>query len=81
MVKNLPANASDMGSISDPGRFHTPQSNYAHSTTPEAPRASEPVLGDKSSRCLRSVHYNQEELRCHSEGKPTSSHGDPVRQK
>ena len=26
VVKNLPANAGDAGSISDPGRFHVPQS-------------------------------------------------------
>ena len=27
MVKNLPANAEDMGLIPDPGRFHMPQGN------------------------------------------------------
>ena len=27
MVKNLPPNAGDMGSIPGPGRSHTPQSN------------------------------------------------------
>ena len=27
VVKNLPANAGDMGSIPDPGRSHMPQSN------------------------------------------------------
>ena len=30
MVKNLPANAGDTGSISGPGRFHMPWDNYAH---------------------------------------------------
>ena len=30
VVKNLPANARDMGSIPDPGRSHMPQSNQAH---------------------------------------------------
>ena len=30
MVKNLPTNAGDRGSISDLGRFHMPQSSYAH---------------------------------------------------
>jgi len=29
VVKNLPANAGDVGSIPDPGRFHVLQSNYA----------------------------------------------------
>ena len=27
MVKNLPANAGDMGSVPDLGRFHMPHSN------------------------------------------------------
>ena len=29
VVKNLPANAGDTGSISDPGRSHIPRSNKA----------------------------------------------------
>ena len=32
VVKNLPANAGDMGSSSGPGRFHVSQSNYAHAS-------------------------------------------------
>ena len=27
VAKNLPANAGDVGSILDPGRFHRPQGN------------------------------------------------------
>ena len=30
VVKNLPANAGDMGSIPGPGRSHMPQSNEVH---------------------------------------------------
>ena len=30
VVKNLPANAGDMGSIPGPGRSHMPQSNQIH---------------------------------------------------
>ena len=30
LVKNLPANAGDMGLISDPGKFYMPQGNEAH---------------------------------------------------
>ena len=30
VVKNLPANAGDTGSIPSPGRSHMPQSNWAH---------------------------------------------------
>ena len=29
-IKNLPANAGDMGSVPGPGRSHTLQSNQAH---------------------------------------------------
>ena len=29
VVKNLPPNAGDMGSIPDPGRSHMPKSNWA----------------------------------------------------
>ena len=29
MVKNLPVNAGDTGSIPGPGRFHMPQSNMS----------------------------------------------------
>ena len=30
VVKNPPANARDMGSVPDLGRFHMPQGNQAH---------------------------------------------------
>ena len=30
VVKNLPANAEDMGSIPDPGRSHMPGINWTH---------------------------------------------------
>ena len=30
VVKNLPASAADMGSVPGLGRFHVPQSNWAH---------------------------------------------------
>ena len=35
MVKTLPGNAGDMGSITGPGRFHKLQVNEACTTTPE----------------------------------------------
>ena len=44
MVKNLPANAGDMGSIPGPGRSHMPQSNEARVPQllkPACPRALE----------------------------------------
>ena len=63
MVKNLPANAGDMGSIPDPGRSHISWSNYAHvpqllSLCPRArglqllsPCTVESVLQNKRSCC------------------------------
>ena len=33
VVKNLPANAGDMGSTLDLGRSHVPQSNSAHAVS------------------------------------------------
>ena len=44
VVKNLPANAGDMGSIPGPGRSHMPQSNEARVPQllkPACPRALE----------------------------------------
>ena len=32
LVKNLPANTGDMGSIPGPGRSHVPHSNYTHAS-------------------------------------------------
>ena len=39
MVKNSPANAGDMGSITDLRRSHIPQSNYMSVITAENPSA------------------------------------------
>ena len=58
VVKNPPANAGDMGSSPGLGRFHMPQSNWAH-----APRllglrsgAGEAQLLDRKSTRLNSSH-------------------------
>ena len=40
MVKNLPANAGDIGLISGLGRFHMPRSNYARGPWLLSPRAT-----------------------------------------
>ena len=37
VVKNLPANAGDTGSVPDLGRSHMPQSNQAHVPQEEKP--------------------------------------------
>ena len=39
VVKNLPANARDMGSVSGQGRFHMPRSNKAHVSQPLSARS------------------------------------------
>ena len=70
MVKNLPANARDIGLIPDSGRSHTPQSKYVHA--PQlfslwyrdrnywSPHAPGPVIGSKRSHCNeKPVHYNE----------------------
>ena len=46
MVKNVPANAGDTGSIPVPGRSHMLPSNYVHVTQPLSlcPRTGEPQL-------------------------------------
>ena len=61
MVKNLPANAGDTGSIPGPGRSHMPRSNEAHmpqllslcsrAYTPQLlkPARLEPMLRNKRS--------------------------------
>ena len=42
-VKNPPAAAGDMGSISGPGRFHVPRGNEAHALQVLSPHTLEPA--------------------------------------
>ena len=51
-VKNLPANAGNMGSIPGPERFHTPRNNRAHEPQLLKPRCLEPILCNKTSATL-----------------------------
>ena len=44
VVKNLPANARDMGSSPGPGRSHMPRSNWAHVSQLLKPAHLEPML-------------------------------------
>ena len=73
MVKNLPANAGDMGSNPGPGRSHMPRSNKAcvpqllslcsrdHVPQLLKPTCLEPVLRNKRSHCNeKAVHHNEE---------------------
>ena len=72
VVKNLPANAGDMGSIPDTGRSHTeqlsPRKNYSVSSHPASPPFSDmraqPVQLASSTRwslgaCLSAVSFNE----------------------
>ena len=54
MVKHLPANAGDMGSIPGPGRSHMPSSNQA--CVPAAAQSVhvEPVLHTREAPTMRS---------------------------
>ena len=66
IVKNLPANAGDMGSIPGPGRSHMPQSNKARepqllssrATTTEVPRAPAPQQENHCNE--KPTHRNEE---------------------
>ena len=49
VVKNLPANAGDTGSIPCSGRSHLPQGNSAHAPQLRKPQYLKPVLHNK--RC------------------------------
>ena len=73
VVKNLPANAGDMGSSPGPGRSHMLQSNQAHvpqllslCSRARKPRLLkpvrlEPVLHNKRSHCNeKPTHCNEE---------------------
>ena len=61
MVKNLPANAGDTGSIPCPGRSHLPQGNSAH------------VPQLLKSQCLKPVLHNKS---CHGNEKPSDCNGE-----
>ena len=59
MVKNLPVNAGDTGSIPGPGRFHMPQSNMSMGHKYWSLRALEPVLHSKKSHhSEKPMHHN-----------------------
>ena len=49
MVKNLPVNAEDTGSIPGPRKFHNTMEQISHTTTTE-PVGLEPRLCNKSCR-------------------------------
>ena len=59
VVKNLPANADDKGSVPGPGRPLMPQRSEARCTTTTAACSLEPVLHNKRSHCNeKSTHCN-----------------------
>ena len=53
MVWNLPANATDTGSIPDPGRSHMPWSSKAHAPEPLRPRAVATEASSPRARALQ----------------------------
>ena len=55
MVKNLPANAEDMGSIPDPGRSHMPGSISAR-----APQLLKPAHLESVLRNEKPAHHKEE---------------------
>ena len=61
VVKNLPANAGDMSLIPGPGRFHMPQSYWAHVPQLLNLCALEPTLHNKKG------HRNEKPAHCNEE--------------
>ena len=61
VVKNLPANAGDTGSIPCPGRSLLPQGNSAHVPQLLKPQCLKPVLHNKRS------HSNEKPSHCNGE--------------
>ena len=59
--KNLPANARDKGSVSGPGRFHTPWSREACAPQFLKPAHLEPVLHNQRSHYKEKYTYHNEE--------------------
>ena len=57
VVKNLPANAGDMGSIPDQGRSHIPRGNQTHVTIESVPWSLGAAVTE--TRALDRVHCNE----------------------
>ena len=55
VVKTPPANAGDMGSIPDPGRFHTPRGNEAHLPQVLSPAPWSPCSATREDAAVRSL--------------------------
>ena len=90
MDKNSPANAGYMGSIPGPGRFHMPQSNWAHApqllslraatTEARAPRAC--ALLSREATAMRSPSIaTREEPLLTTTRESLCSDEDPAQQK
>ena len=62
MVKNLPANAEDVGSSPDTGRSHMPQLLSLRAATTEssscAPQQEKPLQGEARAPELESSHHS-----------------------
>ena len=61
MVKNMPANEEDTGSIPGRGVFHLPQGNKAHAPQLLKPTHVEPVLCHKRSHRKEKPKHCKEE--------------------
>ena len=63
VVKNLPANAGDTGSIPGPGRSHMLWSNYTHEPQLLSPRATTTEACVPRARALQQVsHHNEKSV-------------------
>ena len=55
LVRNLPANAGDMGLVRGPGRFHILQGNQVRVPSLLSPHTLEPVLTTGEATAVRSL--------------------------
>ena len=81
MVKNLPANAGDTGSIPGPGRSHVPRNNQVRE--PQLRARLEPVLRNKRSHHNEKPEHRGKEQPplASTREKPKCSNKDPVQPK
>ena len=82
MVKNLPANTGDMGSVLWARKIPQAMEQLNQCTTTTEPCALEPVLYNRRSHhSEKPKHYNKLASTHHNKRKPTGSNKDPTQEK
>ena len=65
VLKNLPANAGDMGPIHDPGIFHIPWVNLWDAVTELLCYNYRSLCTLESALCNRGIHHNEKPTHLH----------------